>query len=103
MASLIRWATSTPAPGINIPRRWPGLRSGRFQFGPFEEADKPLPGILAHQYFGHSDGAWLVLYSWLRLEAGMKPARAYEEAARRATGAIGSVSVLDLLPGAAVV
>ena len=65
--------------------------------GPFAEASKASPGIYAHHYFGHADGAWLVLYAWLRLEAGLDPAAAYEEAANRATGAKGSVDVSDLL------
>ncbi|ACY13224.1 hypothetical protein Hoch_0586 [Haliangium ochraceum DSM 14365] len=33
--------------------------------------------------FHHADGAWLVLYAWLRLEAGLPPCVAYEEAIRR--------------------
>ncbi len=83
-----------------MPRRWPGLRRGVLQLGPIADAAKATPGVLAHHYFGHADGAWLVLYAWLRLEAGLAPDVAFEEAVRRATGARRSVDVHDLLPAA---
>jgi hypothetical protein len=38
-------------------------------------------------YWDHADGAWLVLYAWLRLEAKLDSATAYGEAMRRATDA----------------
>jgi len=97
VASLVRWATSAPAPGLEVSRRWVGLRAGVMQLGPVAEAAKATPGVLAHHYFGHADGAWLVLYAWLRLEAGLPPETAFDEAARRATGARRSVDVRDLL------
>jgi len=97
LASLVRWATSAPAPGIDVPRRWPGLLGGEMQMGPVPAVTKVSPGVLAHHYFGHADGAWLVLYAWLRLEAGLAPDLAFEEAARRATGARHSIDVRDLL------
>lgn len=37
-------------------------------------------GIWAHTYFGHSDGAWLVLYAWLRIEAHYSAKEAYDQA-----------------------
>jgi hypothetical protein len=46
-------------------------------------AERRRPGIYAHTYFNHADGAWLVLYAWLRLEAGYPPTDAYAEAIRR--------------------
>lgn len=95
--AIIRWATSAPAPGIGVPRRWPGIQNGRVELGPVATtATKVTPGILAHHYFGHADGAWLVFYAWLRLEAGMAPAQAFAEAARRAAGAKRSVDVRDI-------
>jgi len=102
VASLARWTTSAPAPGLEVPRRWPGLRSGSFQLGPLAEASRALPGVLAHHYFGHADGAWLVLYAWLRLEAGLSPGVAFEEAVRRATGVRRAADVRDLLPATPV-
>ncbi len=102
VASLVRWATSAPAPGLEVPRRWPGLLASSFQLGPLAEASKALPGVLAHHYFGHADGAWLVLYAWLRLEAGLAPDVAFEEAVRRATGVRRAADVRDLLPATPV-
>jgi hypothetical protein len=96
IAQLVAWTTSAPAPGIAVPRAWLGLRDGFFTLGPVAAAEKPLPGILAHQYFGHADGAMLVLYAWLRLEAGLAPAVAFEEAVKRTTG-VRRADVRDLL------
>ncbi len=100
IAALVRWATSAPAKGVEVPRSWPGLKAGAFRLGALAEAQKPLPGVLAHHYFGHADGAWLVLYAWLRLEAGLAPDVAFEEAVRRATDARQTADVRDLLPAA---
>jgi hypothetical protein len=97
VAALVRWTTSAPAPAIAVPRSWPGLRDGHFALGLVAEVAKPLPGILAHQYFGHADGSLLVLYAWLRIEAGLEPDVAFEEAVRRATG-VRRADVRDLLP-----
>jgi hypothetical protein len=38
-----------------------------------------------------------VLYAWLRLEAGLAPCAAYEEAVRRATGVRKRVDLADLV------
>ncbi len=102
VAALARWTTSAPAPGIEVPRSWPGLRDGQFALGPVAEATKPVPGVIAHHYFGHADGAWLVLYAWLRIEAGLAPDAAFEEAVKRTT-AVRRADVRDLLPTTAVV
>jgi hypothetical protein len=72
------------------------------QLGPVPAASKPVPGVLAHHYFGHADGAWLVLYAWMRLEAGLAPDVAFNEAVRRAEGARRAVDVRDLLQPASV-
>ena len=102
VAALVRWTTSASTPGIAVPRVWPGLRDGRFALGLVPAAAKaPLPGVLAHQYFGHADGSMLVLYAWLRLEAGLAPDVAFEEAVKRATG-VRRADVRDLLPTPAV-
>ena len=67
-------------------------------------AERPGPGIYAHTYFNHADGAWLVLYSWLRLEAGMAPDEAYEEAVRLASIPERSIVLPEprLVPGSPV-
>lgn len=101
VAQLVKWTLSAPAPGIAVPRVWPGLRDGFFTLGLVAAAEKPLPGILAHQYFGHADGSMLVLYAWLRLEAGLAVDVAFQEAVKRTTG-VRRADVRDLLPTHAV-
>lgn len=90
----IAWQTSDACPElVRVPRVWPGLADGRMAMGRVSPA---RVGILAHTYFGHADGAWLVLYAWLRLEAGLDEAPAYAEAMRRATG-VRRAEVRDLI------
>lgn len=85
-AKLADWITSPNAAGLHVPRAWCGLDGARLSMGRIADGDTRRPGIWAHTYFHHADGAWLVLYAWLRLEAGLAPCVAYEEAARRAEG-----------------
>jgi hypothetical protein len=87
---LVNWLTST-ASGLTIPQKWPGLsqKDGKTTLALGRVAacaTPPDPGVLAHMYFGHGDGAWLVLYSWLRLEAKLAPEDAYEAAKSLAQG-----------------
>lgn len=96
-AQLIAWMTSSAAEGLSIPRQWVGLRGTHLEMNRVPEARNATPGILAHTYFGHADGAWLVLYALLRLEVGFAPCVAYEEAALRAEG-VRRVDLSDLLP-----
>ncbi len=95
VTSLVLWAFGAAPKGVRIPRRWPGLRGPTFRMGRL--LSPTWGGVMAHHYFGHADGAWLVLYAWMRLEAGLGPKEAYDEAARRATGARDSVEVDDLI------
>ena len=89
-SQLIKWITSPAAEGLSIPRVWIGVRDGHMAMNrvPRDRRASPgvrahtSPGIWAHTYFGHADGAWLVLYAWLRLEACYSPRDAYEEAIR---------------------
>ena len=99
-AQLVAWLTSPAAEGLSIPRAWMGLSGGRLRMGVVSGADQRRPGVYAHHYFAHADGAWLALYAWLRLEAGLEPNLAYEEATRRATNARGSIDVSDLIASA---
>lgn len=97
---LVAWLASVDAAseGLTIPFEWPGLLGRRFHLSPAKNLANPKPGIYAHmQTGGHADGAWLLLYAWMRIVAGMGPAEAYEEAARRATGARAWVDVGDLM------
>ena len=99
VARFIEWVTS-PASGLAIPRTWIGLAGTKLAMAAVRGANRPKPGIYAHQYFGHADGSLLVLYAWLRLEAGLAPEAAYAEAVRRSTGVRWSVDLADLIPAA---
>lgn len=85
-AQLLELLTSGSIEGLAIPRVWRGLAETSLAMGRLEDGERRVPGIYAHTYFGHADGAWLVLYSWLRLEVGVPQCTAYEEAIARATG-----------------
>jgi hypothetical protein len=90
---LVEWLSSSAAAGLDIPAKWAGVHDQRMLMGISSEATGP--GIYAHHYFGHADGCWLALYTWLRLVARLDPETAYEDACSLATGAVGSV---DLSP-----
>jgi len=92
-AKLVGWLTSRDAEGLSIPRTWIGIDSEHLSMGRVAGADQRRPGIYAHHNFHHADGAWPVLYAWLRLEAGLAPCAAYEEAVRLATGARRSIDL----------
>ena len=96
-AVLAEWLTSAPAPGLEITRTWPGLQGTVFLLGPLADT-KPRSGVWAHhQVGGHADGAWLALYTWLRVAVGLDATSAYDVAADRATSAKGGrVKVGDL-------
>ncbi len=91
VALLLYWLSSSLANPITIPQAWPGLSqaNGKTTMSLTRVAKcntPPEPGILAHTYWAHGDGAWLVLYAWLRWEANLDPQPAYEEAQKRAQG-----------------
>jgi len=94
-AQVVAWLSS-PASCLSIPRAWIGLAGSRLALGRIPAGDERRPGVWAHTYFHHSDGAWLVLYAWLRIEAGLSPPEAFDEAVRRATGARRHVDLADL-------
>ncbi|MCA9561733.1 MAG: N-acetylmuramoyl-L-alanine amidase [Myxococcales bacterium] len=96
-ARLLGWLTSPEAVGLTIPRSWRGIADGQLAMGRVPNGDTREPGVWAHHYFHHADGAWPVLYAWLRLEAGLAPCAAYEEAVRRATGVRKRVDLADLV------
>ena len=102
VTTLVNWLSSSDANPLTIPQSWPGIQpnptqvaaDGSMVSAPYMTLGRlaatttpPNPGILAHMYFGHGDGAWLVLYAWLRLEAKLSPNAAYTEAVALATGA----------------
>ena len=95
-ALLLGWLTSADALGLKIPRRWVNqIAPNQLRLGRVAGAEAPSPGIYAHQTFAHADGSWLVLYAWLRLEAGLTPVRAYDTATELAMASTGTV---DLTP-----
>lgn len=94
---LVEWLTSDAAIPLRIPRHWVGLKKSRMAMGRLLNGRLPKPGVWAHTYFGHSDGAWLVLYSWLRIEAGLDHEDAYDEAVRRTTGNLRRADLCDLV------
>lgn len=93
LCQLILWITSPSARGLSIPRTSIGLSGNTLAMGRTAGADKLRPGIYAHTYFGHADGAWLVLYAYLRIEKGRAPNQAYAEAIQLATTRAGSIAV----------
>ncbi len=97
-AQLVLLLTSGDLEGLSIPRAWRGISGTRFAMSRISDGDHRVPGIYAHTYFHHADGAWLTLYAWLRIEAGMPECIAYEEAIRRATGVRRHVDLSDLIP-----
>lgn len=67
--------------GVCVPRRFVGMREGRLRMGRVKGASGP--GIYAHHYTAHADGAFPVLYAWLRLQAGLDEAEALAQAVNR--------------------
>lgn len=92
---LVSWLCGTNSAEICIPRVWPGLKEKHLAFGRIHGGNIRSPGIWAHYYFGHADGAWLALYCWLRMEAEMDAAQAYEQAILRTTGVKNKVDLSD--------
>ena len=99
-SQLVLWLTSGDIEGLSIPRSWRGISETRLAMSRIPGGDQRIPGVYAHSYFHHADGAWLTLYAWLRLEVGMPECIAYEEAIRRATGVRRHVDLSDLIPQA---
>lgn len=101
VSNLLAWLTVPGGtPELTIPPTWHGQGASKMALGRVVGADKLSPGIYAHHYFEHGDGAWLVLYSWMRLVAGLSAEDAFSEAVKRATGAhADGVDVRDLMPG----
>ncbi|MEE9554144.1 MAG: N-acetylmuramoyl-L-alanine amidase [candidate division Zixibacteria bacterium] len=87
VACLIGWITSPAARGLSVPGNWIGVTGNRISMSRVTDTDRARPGIYAHTYFHHADGAWLILYSWLRLERRLTREQAYREAIRLGTTA----------------
>jgi hypothetical protein len=91
LAEIVRWLTdaarTAACDGLRVPRLWPGIDGRRAAFTRVAGVGIGSEGVLAHQYAAHADGAFLVLYAWLRIEAGLAPEGAFEAALHAATGA----------------
>ena len=96
LALLTRWLLSERCP-LGIPADWIGLESRKFRMARVPGAEDRRPGVYAHTYFHHADGAFPTLYAWMRVAGGLAPSRAYEEAIRRVTDVQRQVNVSDLL------
>lgn len=101
-ALLLGWLTLPPASGLHIERTWPGVVGGRLRMGRLPEGtDVRGPGIWAHHYTAHADGAWPVLYAWLRIEAGLAMDVAFERACELAEGCKDGWITLPAVPAKA--
>jgi hypothetical protein len=98
LVTLTEWLLSTAAVGLSIPQKWVGVEDKKMFFGKTPQSEMG-PGIYAHDYFGHLDGAWLVLYMWLRMEPLLDPQTAYNTAIQLATGARGEVDLSMFFTG----
>lgn len=89
VSQLFDFLSSAAANPLTIPQLWPGFQgTHRLSLGRVAKDEKAEnAGLHAHMYFGHADGAWLVLYAWLRLEAMLDPEPAYAKARELATDA----------------
>lgn len=100
MALLVGWLAS-PASSLPVPRSWPTFDGHSLAMYRLPACDKPpTPGCLPHMAFAHADGAFVVLYCFLRLELGLDPADALTQARARAAKAVGPdfrADVSDLL------
>jgi hypothetical protein len=101
VCQLLNWLSSSEANPVTIPQQWQGIetKDGKttLALGRVAKTNTPnTPGILAHMYFNHGDGAWLILYAWLRLEAGYDAPMAYAEAQKRAQSTM-NVDLTDIV------
>jgi len=85
-AGLLDALTRAHTARLAVSRTWQGLRGTGLAMGRVTGSERPASGIYAHCYFRHHDGAWPVLYAWLRLEASLAPEEAFERAVELASG-----------------
>lgn len=78
-----------------FPQEWPGVSGGRISMSRHEGL-RTVPGVQAHAYSAHADGAFPVLYAYLRIERGFDAGDAYAESIRLATNAGRTISLEGL-------
>ena len=71
---------------------WQSIVGSEFYISRTPDGANLSPGIYSHINFGHSDGGWLVLYSWLRLEKGLDQDASRAKAIELSTGCDGKIS-----------
>lgn len=89
---LTEWLLSSHS-GLKIPRLWRMISGNKMNMGRIADGEKPTGGILSHLNFGHADGGFPILYSWLRGERGLSSENALAESIRLSTGAKGFVDL----------
>jgi hypothetical protein len=92
VCGLVDWLTSENSK-LNISKDWVGVSGNKIVFGRMSPTQ--ASGVYAHHYFGHADGCWLALYTWLRLKAGLSTDGARAAAIGLATGAHGSIDLSE--------
>lgn len=100
VALLTEWLTSNDVeePAFQIQRRWVGLDGdGNLAMSSVDHATRE-PGIQAHTYSHHADGAFPVLYALLRLEGHLGRDSAWDVAGALANTARREVPCIDNLP-----
>ena len=65
------------------------ISGNKMILGRTSDGEKTTGGVLSHLNFGHADGGFPILYSWLRGERGLSPENALSESLRLTTGAKG--------------
>lgn len=80
-----------------VPSIWSGEKDGRMAMSRVAGLERATPGIHAHTYFGHADGAFPVLYCWLRSEALLDSRNSYSTAIELALNGRRTVKVGDLI------
>lgn len=82
VSNLIQTITTT---GM-VPRHWVGWKNNTLAMSKLPaDRQSRTPGIWAHTYFAHADGAFLILYTILHLEHGLSSGAAYERAIQLAS------------------
>lgn len=80
---------------IAVPKAWPGVERGRISMSRHAGLIE-APGVQAHAYSAHADGAFPVLYAYLRLERGLSATDAYTTAIDLATDAGGRIDLAGI-------
>jgi len=85
LVAVLRCLFEASAQGLlSIAEAWPGLADGFLSMSRHDGL-RLAPGVQAHTYSHHADGAFPVLYACLRLQFGLDSAEAYTTAIAKAS------------------